>query len=363
MNSGIIRVGSRCQNEAIEPFTLMHARKNFREKRLLPRDLHQKKHKLLLNKISAEEALQTNQSYIQESRTIILPIGKFQKYAIISESALSSLMSPYDIPDADAALLDWLSLDYIDQKQFDESPNDVDLSAKCSQLNIDDSTQDPTKSSDMTTTTDNDDKSSKETLDENMSDEQRSAMNDDDEEEEERRRLDLDMDESNFASFSGLKPKLRPENQLKSDRKLVHDNEDGWQVSRRKSNSRAQKIQRLLQYPTTLTDVTVQDLSSNVWQLTIGQRHDLYRYWLMKYAHRCNNDLFDSRMMFNQAAQDLNEYYQEEDYFILKQSVIVAMTTTCAAIYHNTLEKLRKAINTCFSIRSTRNSIVDCSRV
>jgi len=74
----------------------------------------------------------------------------------------------------------------------------------------------------------------------------------------------------------------------------------------------------------------------------MAQRHDLYRYWLLKYQQYLHNSVRNSRHEYNHAVSALAEYHQDEDYYILKDSLIVAMTTTCAAKYHTVLEKLRK---------------------
>ena len=101
-------------------------------------------------------------------------------------------------------------------------------------------------------------------------------------------------------------------------------------------------IQYIIQIPTTLHDETVQQMNADVWRLNMEQRYDLYRYWLRKYQQHLHNSVRSSSRHYNEAASNLARHRQEEDYHLLKDSIIVAMTTTCAAKYHQILEKLRK---------------------
>ncbi|CAF5127760.1 unnamed protein product, partial [Rotaria sp. Silwood1] len=99
-------------------------------------------------------------------------------------------------------------------------------------------------------------------------------------------------------------------------------------------------IRYIIENPTTLNDETVNQINDNVWQLNEEERYDLYRYWLLKYRQHLQNSLDNQSRGYNVAASILAEYRQKEDYYLLKDTIIVAMTTTCAAKYHNVLEKL-----------------------
>ena len=62
----------------------------------------------------------------------------------------------------------------------------------------------------------------------------------------------------------------------------------------------------------------------------------------MKYQNHCRDSIRAAQVEYDQAITELAKYYQNEDYYILKDSIIIAMTTTCAAKYHTILERLRK---------------------
>ena len=46
--------------------------------------------------------------------------------------------------------------------------------------------------------------------------------------------------------------------------------QEKWQEVRKKPYDRRRLIRHILQYPTTLTDQTVTELNSDVWQLSTG---------------------------------------------------------------------------------------------
>jgi hypothetical protein len=184
----------------------------------------------------------------------------------------------------------------------------------------------------------NDDKKQENKVDQEMNEE---------EEEEQRRRDELDIDDEYFFSTAVIKPPPTTTTTMSNsfNEQIPSTNDDGegeWQVVKKKPYDRRRLIRQILQHPTTLTDQTVNQITNDLWQLSAAHRHDLYRYWLTKYQHYLHNSVRNARRDYNQAASALAEYHQEEDYHILKDSIIVAMTTTCAAKYHTVLEKLRK---------------------
>ncbi|CAF5196537.1 unnamed protein product, partial [Rotaria magnacalcarata] len=165
------------------------------------------------------------------------------------------------------------------------------------------------------------------------------------EEEEQRRRDELEMDDRDFTRITGKTSTITKSTSIKEPKVSTDDDtEDKWSVVQRKPYDRRRLIKYIIQNPTTLDDQTVKQIDSDLWQLQMSQRYDLYRYWLLKYQQYLHYSVREARQAYNQAASALAEYHQEEDYYILKDSIIVAMTTTCAAKYHNVLEKLQSKI-------------------
>lgn len=238
---------------------------------------------MLKNKAEIEQSLKSQQHQLEMSHTYITFLSSFNQYNIIDCRHYRSLLSPYNNDDmSKRALLKWLDLDYRFEKMFDNFIDKQNLKTDVSTMEIDDYTEEN--------------------------------------EEQQRRRNELDMDQE-YSSLS----KDKDERQTKPND--IHPS-----------------IQNIIQHSTTLNDKTVQRINPNLWKLTIIQRQNLYRYWLFKYRQYLHNSIGNESRKYNQTVSALDKYRQEEDYHILKDNIIIAMTTTCAAKYHQILEKLRKEI-------------------
>jgi hypothetical protein len=166
-------------------------------------------------------------------------------------------------------------------------------------------------------------------------DENQSILEEDNEEqeEEERRHDEIDFDEE-FFHPTKISPKITL---------ISSDDDDEWQTVKNKKKQK-QIIHQLLTNPTKLNDEKIETISTDLWSLTIPERHDLYRYWLKKYRENGHHSVSNAHLEFHQAMVEHSQYLQLEDYYILKNAIIVAMTTTCAAKYFDVLQKLGKKI-------------------
>lgn len=348
---GIIRVGNRCQNPTIQKFSLLNARRFARENRSIPSTIYHQKHTILDKKAEAEETLKLNQHKMEQSLTNIVPLSTFFEHYIIDDRHTTSLLAPYNGGFVETALLDWLGLSY----GYEQIPEDLlDLETSVSQMEIDENEEEKETTVDQeekmddkqTEETEDDDEEKTKNKQEEQNDEQ--EINEE-EEEEQRRRDELELEEEYFIRSAVLKPKTTTTTEDLMNESIASKEEDDdgqgkWTVVKKKPYDRRRLIRYILQHATTLTDETIRQTNDDVWQFTTSQRHDLYRYWLLKYQQYLHNSVRGARQEYNQAVSALAEYHQEEDYYILKDSVIVAMTTTCAAKYHTVLEKLRKKI-------------------
>ena len=151
-------------------------------------------------------------------------------------------------------------------------------------------------------------------------------------EEEDNRRDDIDSDEEFYrsAKVSSKFKFISPDDA---------DEPGEWQTVVNKGKQK-HIIHQLLTLPTKLTDEKVASIRRDLWSLTTPQRHDLYRYWLKKYRESGYQSVSDAHVEFNRAMTEHSQYLQLEDYYILKNAIIVAMTTTCAAKYFDVLQKL-----------------------
>jgi hypothetical protein len=294
---------------------------------------------MLEKKAEAEEELNVHEREIKVSQTQVLPLSSFVDYCVIDDRHLKSLYAPYNNVFAEKVLSVWLGLDHECEQMPEDLITLVDPDTSMSLIDISDDEIEKQ-------TTENEEKIDE---DEKVHDKQEQKNDEEvneEEEEEQRRRDELDNDEDDFVPSEVIKSQTTVSSSLNKSILSKDDNGEGeWQVVQEKYYNRRRLIRHILQCPTTLTDQTVSLINDDVWQLSNDQRHDLYRYWLSKYKKYSHNSVRGARQEHNQAAALLAEYHQEEDYHILKDSVIVAMTTTCAAKYHTVLEKLRKRKN------------------
>ena len=260
---------------------------------------------------------------MEQSRTQIVPLEFLMNYDIIEKKHISSLLAPYDHVRIETALWDWLGLSYEYQQITDNLIELTNAEWALSNMNIN---------------------NEEGNVDETKQQDDEEKLNDEEEEEEERRRNELDIDEL-FVGVSAMNSETTTFNSVNEQILSTDDDGEGeWRVIKKKPYDRRRLIRYILQYTTTLTDQTVSNIDCNLWELPAAERCNLYRYWLLRYQQYLHDSVREVRHAYNQAICALAEYHQEEDYYILKDNIIVAMTTTCAAKYHNVLEKLRKRI-------------------
>ena len=235
---------------------------------------------------------------METSKTNIIPLSPLIDYSIIDYRHLESLLAPYNGERNDKVLVEWLGFfNEYEQLHNDFSSNEY-LTRNNSQMETDN----------------------------------QSEFNEqEEEEEEERRRDDLDMEEYEDFSSSVVS---------KSHTSTV--NHMDIESNTRKSNHIHRFIEYLNKNPTTLNDEIVKHITHDLWKLSDIDRYNLYGYWLLKYRQHLDFSVNNVSLDYNHTVSNLDKCRQEADYHILKDSIIVAMTTTCAAKYHKILENLRK---------------------
>ncbi|CAF1425706.1 unnamed protein product, partial [Adineta steineri] len=326
LTEGIIRVGSRCKNEAIEPFSLSNARKCARNNRSIPNDIYHQRHLILNKKIQCDAILKQENYKLEQSRTIILPFSSFTEHGIINPRHFPSLYTPYEEGFVETAILDWLGLGDDYGNCLDESVFIKNWKQKISRLDINSNEE-----AYQTKTYKN-----KQFI---------NNVNRIEQNEEEEERREIELDDEYFVSPIFNKSETRDSKKVTSKKILsINRNEHEGQDVKKKPYNRNQVVQLNLKDRTTLTDETVQQLPDDIWKLTTNHRYDLYRYWLLKYQNHCHNSIRNTRQKYDETTTELAKHYQNEDYYILKDSLIAAMTTTCAAKYHGVLKKLQNKI-------------------
>ncbi|CAF0927851.1 unnamed protein product [Adineta steineri] len=309
INEGIIRVGNQCQNSNIQRFSLYNARQRARENRSIPQNIFNRRRELLAEKMKAEGDLKLHRYKMEMSQTNILPLSSFTDYAIIDSKHLQSLLAPYNYNIVEKVLFEWFDLDSGFEQISDHLVYEDNAERDVSPMEITYNTED--------------------------------ELDEEQEEEQQRRRDEFDIEEYEHFSSSAVR---KPEKFIVNPIKDKDDRERESETGRRKRNDNDRSIQFIIQYPTTLNDETIQEIGDDVWKLSMVQRYDLYGYWLLKYRQYLHDSISDSSRVYNQAVSALAEHNQEQDYHILKDSIIVAMTTTGAANHHRILEKLQSKI-------------------
>ena len=315
---GLVRVGGRSKNESILSFSLQKRRQYYRENRLIPGKIFEQKRAIMTQKLTHEFNIQAYGKTIESSHAFLTELRVFQEKNIISVEHYQSLTGENGVYRApDTVLNEWLDL--AGKTVIVDSIKDV-----FDQVALDDN---PVVNQDM-------------------------DENNEEQEEEERRRDDTEQDDEFFLPTQ-VSPKSIPAPSDEPD-----NANDGWLTANNKKR-RKQLLYKLLNSPSTMTSAAVARLDSNLWTLSMDTRHDLYRYWLQKYREWYNASVSDAHIEFNQAIAAHAQYMQLEDYYILKDAIIVAMTTTCAAKYFDVLQRLGEIEleNRLFSTVCSRSSM------
>lgn len=291
--------------------------------------------------------------HMEISRRNIVSLAVFLNTYVVDDRHSSSLLAPCYGQYNESILMEWLGLGHNYEQIPEDSIDSLGVETSLSMMNIDENEEKKSTTEEEVNQDNNEE--TKQTTDQDVEKKDENQNNEEEmneeEEEEQRRRDELEIEEEEYFTKSIVEKPRANESTSSTDQttnKDQDDDDDGegaWTTVKMKPYDRRRIIEHILRHPTTLTDETVQNIQDDVWQLSTAQRHDLYRYWLLKYQQYLFYSARQFRLEYNQAIAALADYHQEEDYYILKDSVIVAMTTTGAAKYHSVIEKLRKRGN------------------
>lgn len=306
--SGVIRVGGRCKNETILPFSLAKLRQRYREEKMIPSHIHAQKRDIMGKKNASSCLILANEKTVEMTYQYFTTLDQLQSKNIINPIDYQSLiLGVGHYQKKELVLEEWLGLSKapIRTLPIDDQMALIDLADQ-----------------------------------EGHPYDQNTSSTDEEEEEEERRREDID-DLDDYQGFS--KPPRRVVSKPVKDNNEASEEEDpdGWKISGSKKLD-AKIIRDLLHSPTTYTDEQVAKRNGSLWNLTIPERRNLYQYWLMKYRNACHGSVDTARAQYNQAVEEHRQYMLREDYYILSKAVIIAMTTTGAAKYFDVLQQLGK---------------------
>ncbi|XP_078457991.1 NFX1-type zinc finger-containing protein 1 [Lampetra planeri] len=116
----------------------------------------------------------------------------------------------------------------------------------------------------------------------------------------------------------------------------------GWQVvcNPKRQRHAARRELRKTSCMTQEEEANVHD----IWALTLPQRWQLYRRWVQKYQAEIRWQIQTHESEYQTGAERLADVREEEELAILRQARVIGMTTTGAAKYRHTLQKIRPRI-------------------
>lgn len=88
----------------------------------------------------------------------------------------------------------------------------------------------------------------------------------------------------------------------------------------------------------------VSDLVTNLWELDLDERWKFYRLWVKQYIKNLKDRLEQAEKLLNSLFDQYKEARLQLDQEIMERATVIALTTTAAARYYNTLSQLRPTI-------------------
>ncbi|XP_052100565.1 NFX1-type zinc finger-containing protein 1-like isoform X2 [Mytilus californianus] len=100
-----------------------------------------------------------------------------------------------------------------------------------------------------------------------------------------------------------------------------------------------EKAAKELHYGEHMSEGQVNEIQ-NIWTLSMKDRWQMYRYWLRKYIMILHEQLRNREREYNEIFDNYKRTSMEVDEFIMQQASVIAMTTTNAARYSESLNKV-----------------------
>jgi len=146
----------------------------------------------------------------------------------------------------------------------------------------------------------------------------------------------LDDDDDDFDDLHLFED--RPKNQ----KKMKDETMQQWivKIHQRKN---AKKVRKILARSRPLSDVEAKNVTK-LHSVPLEEKYNLYAYWLKKYREDLKTDVKRYEDEYCNAIKLLKEVRDTETAEILKNSVVMGMTTTGAAKYRNILQKVQPQI-------------------
>ena len=119
--------------------------------------------------------------------------------------------------------------------------------------------------------------------------------------------------------------------------------DEQWQISKAARKKNKQRIKQELRKVDSMTYEEAKRVR-NIFALSKQDRWRLYRFWLSEYKNQLRQSIRAKERQYQAAAERMKEARDHEDMYIMQNAVVIGMTTTCAAKYHNVLQQVKSKI-------------------
>ncbi|XP_074653872.1 NFX1-type zinc finger-containing protein 1-like [Tubulanus polymorphus] len=312
-NTGIVRVGGRCNSPSLEKYLLKNLKHRLRENREVPRAV-----------FVGQQQVVEDMRFLEDE---IADAAK--KIALVEEGILHEKVLEHCVPPM------------LYEQLLDGPDNDVDLEACMMKewlgygtVPIFDQRRDGVVEMEV----------DEEQIDDN---EEEGVDIDDEANMLERQRIIDELRAEDFfpvqerhtertvdTSILGLKMD-EIQNQQRAD--------NGWQVQGKSRSQIQHHLKRQLQSQDIMTDAQVNRVRS-LWRLPIAERWRMYRSFVQKFIKASNDQSNELQLKYSQAAERMKEITSRTDLMILQNSKIIGMTTTGAARCQRLLQEIKPKI-------------------
>ncbi|XP_068092743.1 NFX1-type zinc finger-containing protein 1-like [Hyperolius riggenbachi] len=117
----------------------------------------------------------------------------------------------------------------------------------------------------------------------------------------------------------------------------------GWQISAEMKKKMQKKIKSELEKPCRMTEEECEQIS-DLWQLPIHMRWEVYRCWRSKYISAIQKRIFILEAQYQIVVEKMTLQRNEMDQEILEKADIIGMTTTGAAQFRKLLQNIQPKI-------------------
>ena len=151
------------------------------------------------------------------------------------------------------------------------------------------------------------------------------------------------IDQDQFALIQDETGIWDNEDRLDENEPVIFQDEAGFKIVAKSRKQRRNEAQQQLQRAEPMTKEQVNAIR-NPMRLTMPQRWGFYKYLINEYRRRLKRKLTPIANEYDECCKKVKELDQKKDELYLKESRVIAMTTTCAARYRKALERIKPKI-------------------